>query len=379
MAPKKQKKGRSTKNEDEETYTGPPPKAKANGSVEANTITAATTKPVLDSGNATNESVSRCEEATKVCEQGAESAAEGASIVDFSKIDILAENLNGRIRGGFGDLRIEGGKSNHHVALKEVFDLNRNIVELKAAVEKQSTQHDPATEDAKQAKNVVKINNSLISTIKQIVQDEMKDKLRDLSTQNERLHDQLAKSVAQIQRLEYDCTEHERKIKGLQSELKKSRNLPSAAAPTPISKPAPAPPKAVPTFKEKPLPKPEVGPFASEDPRTSDLERLLCDLNAKVDKLQQAKSSVKGDTAVKADIKELKASVAKQDEWLDGYYDEYCETKDKLETLSERVESKANQLWDLTDEVRSLDTEVGQEVKKRKELGKRLRDLEREY
>lgn len=137
--------------------------------------------------------------------------------VDASKLNDLMENLDKRLSGGLhGDYYEKGSKfedKNRHGQLEAVFGLRKELSEIKAHFEKYN--HQAGAEQNKIGKGPPQGSKNMIATIKTVVQQELSEKLRDLSVCNERLESSLKKANVRTDALET-------KNKTLEAKLKKA-------------------------------------------------------------------------------------------------------------------------------------------------------------
>ena len=121
-----------------------------------------------------------------------------------AKIDSLIANLDSRLIGGRGgEWCVEGSRltdDKHHTQLKLVFELKEALMAEKKHREQEA--HRIAAADEKQAKPAGKANANIVETIKNVVEQQLTDKLRDLNIQNGRLQEDLKKAQSKIDDLE---------------------------------------------------------------------------------------------------------------------------------------------------------------------------------
>lgn len=154
--------------------------------------------------------------ANKDCTNGAntENEAQPAQkgVVDASKLNELMTNLDKRLAGGLHGEYFEKGSrlddKHRHGQLETVFGLRKELSEIKTQMEKQAE-----SEQTKPGKGAPPGNKNMIATIKNVVQQELSEKLRDLSVRNERLEANVKKSEGRNDTLES-------KVKTLESKLK---------------------------------------------------------------------------------------------------------------------------------------------------------------
>ena len=136
--------------------------------------------------------------------------------LDLSKVNDLIANVDNRLSGGLhGAFYEEGSRlesSTRHGQLGTLFELRSQLSDVQASLEKQAQRAE--AESDKQSKGAVKMNNNLISTIKSIVEQQMAEKIRSLSIENERLRES-GKKASDL------CDAHENKIKALEVKIKK--------------------------------------------------------------------------------------------------------------------------------------------------------------
>lgn len=137
--------------------------------------------------------------------------------LDASKVNDLLENVDKCLAGGLHGEFFETGSrlddKNRHGQLEMMFNLQNVLTEVKAQLEKQSRQAE--AEQSKANKGAPQANKNVITTIKTVVQQELSDKLRDLSVRNDRLQSDLKQANGKMEALEI-------KVRTLETQLKKS-------------------------------------------------------------------------------------------------------------------------------------------------------------
>jgi hypothetical protein len=168
--------------------------------------------------------------------------------LDISKVNDLLANVDNRLSGGLHGAFYESGSrldsNTRHGQLEALFELKSQLSDVQASLAKQAQRSESADND-KQAKGPGKPSGNMISTIKNVVQQEMSNKLRDLTIRLDRVKDSVKKDreahanqvkglEAKVRKLEQqDKTEksYDAKIKVLEKKLKQlEENQPSAAA-----------------------------------------------------------------------------------------------------------------------------------------------------
>jgi hypothetical protein len=134
---------------------------------------------------------------------------------DLSKLNDVAANLDSRLMGGLHEEFCEEGSKfgdkNRHEQLATLFELKQQITSIQTEMQKKQRAEE---DEDKNSKGLGKTNKNLIKTIRSVVEQEMSDKLRTLSIENERLRESLKKT----QDL---CEAFEGRVKGLEAKLKK--------------------------------------------------------------------------------------------------------------------------------------------------------------
>ena len=136
--------------------------------------------------------------------------------LDAAKVNGLLANVDSRLMGGLhGEFYEEGSKlgdGHRHEQLATLFELKEQLTTIQSEMQKK-VQHAVDEED-KNSKGAGKANGNMIKTIKSIVEQEMADKLRTLSIENERLRER-AKKAEEMSEM------HAAKIKTLEQKIKK--------------------------------------------------------------------------------------------------------------------------------------------------------------
>ena len=136
--------------------------------------------------------------------------------INASNINNLLANVDSRLKGGLhGQFYEEGSKlgdSHRHEQLATLFELKEQLSTIQSEMQKKT--HQAEDEDSQNSKGPVKVNANLIKTIKTVVQQEMADKLRSLSIENERLRES-AKKANELGEAQ------EAKVKTLEAKVKK--------------------------------------------------------------------------------------------------------------------------------------------------------------
>jgi hypothetical protein len=134
--------------------------------------------------------------------------------LDISKVNDLLANVDNRLSGGLHGVFYESGSrldsSTRHGQLEALFELKSQLSDVQASLSKQAQRSEIADND-KQAKGAGKPSGNMISTIKNVVQQEMSDKLRDLTIRLDRLKESVKK----------DCEAHLNQVKALEAKVKK--------------------------------------------------------------------------------------------------------------------------------------------------------------
>lgn len=124
--------------------------------------------------------------------------------LDPAKVNDLLENVNKRLAGGLHGSFFEHGsrleETARHSQLETLFEVKSLLSDNLAMMQKQT--HKSEGEGEIQSKAVSKGNTNLIATIKNVVQQQLADKLRDLVITNQRLEERLAKAEAANKALE---------------------------------------------------------------------------------------------------------------------------------------------------------------------------------
>jgi myosin heavy subunit len=168
--------------------------------------------------------------------------------LDVSRVNDLLANVDNRLSGGLHGAFYESGSrldsNTRHGQLEALFELKSQLSDVQASLTKQA-QRSEAADNEKQAKGPGKPSGNMVSTIKNVVQQEMSDKLRDLTIRLDRVKESVKKDreahLNQIKSLEtkvkklgqQDKTEkaYDAKIKVLEKKLKQLEEYkPSAAA-----------------------------------------------------------------------------------------------------------------------------------------------------
>ena len=135
--------------------------------------------------------------------------------IDASKINALVENLTSRLGGGLhGSFYEEGSPLDdkaRHGQLQTMFELTKQLSELQTQTQKQASHPEGDGEVAGKAQG--KPNTNMIKTIKSVVEQQLSDKLRDMTILNQRLEERLKKSEATIQSLEAKVQTFDKYIK----------------------------------------------------------------------------------------------------------------------------------------------------------------------
>ena len=138
--------------------------------------------------------------------------------IDASKLNALMESVDQRLAGGLhGDYFEKGSKlddKHRNGQLETVFGLRKELSEIKTQLEKQNQQAD--NENVKPGKGAAAPSNkSMIATIKTVVQQELSEKIRDLSVHTERLR-------ADVMGVKSAKEASDKKVKTLETKLKKA-------------------------------------------------------------------------------------------------------------------------------------------------------------
>ena len=134
--------------------------------------------------------------------------------LDISKVNDLLANVDNRLSGGLHGAFYETGSrlesNTRHGQLEALFDLKSQLSDVQASLAKQA-QRSEAAENEKQAKGAGKPSSNMIGTIKNVVEQQMSDKLRDLTIRLDRLKESAKK----------DREAHANQVKAMEAKLKK--------------------------------------------------------------------------------------------------------------------------------------------------------------
>ena len=133
--------------------------------------------------------------------------------LDASKVNDLLANVDNRLSGGLHGAFYEAGSklesSTRHGQLEALFELKAQLSEVQGGLAKQAQRAE--AENDKQTKGPGKPSGSMISTVKTIIEQQMADRLRDITIRLDRVKDTARKDREAI------ATQ----IKGLESKVKK--------------------------------------------------------------------------------------------------------------------------------------------------------------
>lgn len=145
-----------------------------------------------------------------------------AAALDISKANDLLANVDNRLSGGLHGAFFETGSrletNTRHGQLEALFELKTQLSEVQAGLAKQAQRTE--AENDRQSRGPGKPSAHMISTIKTIVEQQMSDKLRDLSIENERLKETVKKSNDMCAALGREVQVLEIKVKKLEQQGK---------------------------------------------------------------------------------------------------------------------------------------------------------------
>ena len=167
--------------------------------------------------------------------------------LDICKVNDLLANIDNRLSGGLHGAFYETGSklesSTRHGQLEALFELKTQLSDVQAGLAKQAQRAE--AENDKQTKGAAKPSSSMISTVKTIVEQQMADRLRDLTIRLDRVKETAKKDreasgaltkalEVKVKKLEqHDKTDkaYEAKIRVLEKKVKQlDEDKPSVAA-----------------------------------------------------------------------------------------------------------------------------------------------------
>lgn len=145
--------------------------------------------------------------------------------LNISKVNDLLTNVDNRLSGGLHGAFYESGSrlesNTRHGQLEALFELKTQLSEVQAGLSKQA-QRAEAENDKHTKAATAKPSGNMISTIKTVVEQQMSDKLRDLTIRLDRVKESVKKDreahAAQIKALEA-------KVKKLEQQYKTEKSL----------------------------------------------------------------------------------------------------------------------------------------------------------